>query len=314
MRVETTVELFQTDEHVEHLLALLRHFSEKRHDWAVDPLDVETVEAFLERNVPRLAPVYKALAKHAALRQAAYATPKDGRPVRISPADVADHVSDLSRPAVVMVEDDANDGGFIKVIAKVFGESGLLLAIEKDWLVIDHGGGTPGVFRRAPEARGRFRRLSRVAVVLDSDRKVPDDPPDHDEDIAKLRAADVKTHVLKLREIENYIPDKALRLAGPQCRPETKVAALAHLTKDQRGYYDMKSGFRGGTIPACQQTLYDGVPDEVVQGLAGGFGRQVIKTFIQHADQLTEDDFRNDAGSDIPAELRAMLAMIREIV
>jgi hypothetical protein len=314
MRVETAAEVFQTDDHAHDVLALVRHFREKRHDWALNPLVVPAVEDYLDRHVPLLARSYKDLARQAALREGAYTTPRDGRPVRITPEDIANLVHDLGRPAVVMVENDASDGGFIKAVARILRDAGVLAAIDNEWLVIDHAGGAPDLFRRAKDKRDRFRRLSRVAAVLDGDRMLPGDPPDHHEDIEKLRAGDVRVHVLQLREIENYIPDRVLRLVGPQCRPEIKIAALGSLTKEQRGHYDMKVGFKNGNVAPAQEELYENVPRDVIEDLDGGFGRKVIATFLTHAEVVTEEDLRSDVGPDVPAELRAMLAMIREIV
>jgi len=313
MRVELTTAVFDADEHVEDVLTLLKRFAAGRHRWVVEPTQVKAVESFLDRHYPTLAASYKDLARQSA-RQRAYSTPGAPAPLRVSADDFADYMADLERPAVVMVENDASDGGFIKAIACVFKDGVIVTAIENEWLVIDHGGGTAGLFRRASDKHSRFRRVSRVAVVLDSDRRLPGDPPDKHADIERLRADGIKVHVLRLREIENYIPDKVLRELPRQVKPLPKVAALGRLTKEQRGHYDMKSGFKNGVVPPEQRPLYDGVPQDVINDLADGFGRKVIETFLEHAAELTEEDFRTDVGPDAPEELRAMLEMLREIV
>ncbi|SEF58079.1 hypothetical protein SAMN04489712_101493 [Thermomonospora echinospora] len=315
MRVELTAAVLETDAHAEDVVLLLRYFKEGRHEWAIGPLLVDAVKVFVDRHVPVLAPAYKLLAEQAALRHTAYRTPSDPEPVRLAPDDIKEHVADLRKSAVVMVEDDATDGGFLKVIARVFDAADVLRAVDRGWLVIDHGGGAGGAFRRAEEKRKEFARLPRVAVVVDSDREMPDDPPKHETKISELRAKNVRVHVLRLREIENYIPDKCLyRLPSQQDDP-ARVKALARLSKEQRAHFDMKNGFgKRSKVHPRQHALFGKLDPELRKDLGRGFGPNVIRCLLNHADALTEEDFRRDVGPDVPGELRAMLAMIREIV
>lgn len=313
MRVEVTSTVFETDAYAEEILRLLQHFKRGRHEWTVNPLATGTVAAFIERNVPKLAPAYLALMEEAATEYA-YTTSRDAPPVRISPEDVADHVEDLDKPAVVMVENDANDGGFIKAIALVFGDQALLKAIERDWLVIEHGGGGGDTVRRARDKHAGFRRLVRVAVLLDSDRMTPDEQSKHEAAAEDLRRKGIKVHVLRLREAENYIPDKCLRELPSQRPAATTVNALLRLTKEQRGHYDMKRGFKKGKVCKEQKALFGGLAPEVLRDLTGGFGPKTISCLIDHAHLLSEEDFRVDVGEDVPDELRSLLAMLREIL
>lgn len=313
MRVELTGAVLETDAHAEEILRLLQHFKVGRHEWTVNPLVTDTIAAYIERNVPKLAPGYLALMEEAA-EEYAYTTPGDPSPVRISPEDVEDHVEDLGRPAVVMVENDATDGGFIRAIALVFEDADILKAIDRDWLVIDHGGGGGDTIRRARDKRARFRRLTRVAVLLDSDRMAPDEPSKHEPAVEDLRARGIRVHVLGLRESENYIPDKCLRKLPSQQPAATTANALARLSKEQRGHYDMKSGFKRGKVSRPQRSLFGDLAPQVLRDLAGGFGPKTINCLMDHAHLLTEEDFRADVGAGVPDELRGLLAMLREIL
>ncbi|GGV44134.1 hypothetical protein GCM10010182_80800 [Actinomadura cremea] len=313
MRVELTTAVLETDAHAEEILRLLHHFKQGRHEWSVNPLLTDTIESFIERNVPKLAPRYLALMDKAA-EQYAYTPPGDAAAVRVSPEDVEDHVEDLGRSAVVMVENDATDGGFIKAVALVLKDAALLEALDREWLVIDHGGGCGDTIRRAKDKHGRFRRLTRVAVLLDSDRVTPDDPPQQEPAIGDLRARGIKVHVLRLRESENYIPDKCLRKLPSQQTAPTTANALAQLSKTQRGHYDMKKGFQKGKVSMPQRPLFGGLSPQLVRDLTGGFGPKTINCLVDHAHLLSEEDFRSDVGETVPDELRDLLAMLREIL
>jgi hypothetical protein len=75
----------------------------------------------------------------------------------------------------------------------------------------------------------------------------------------------------------------------------------------------MKKGFGDAGIPAEQTALFEGLPPRVINGLAQGFGVDVVKNFQQQANTLTAADFA-PLGPDVCAELESILAMLREIV
>jgi hypothetical protein len=312
MRVELTVGLFTTDTNVEEILMLLRHFGRGRHQWAISPLQFETVKKFLDRHVPQLAQGYCQLALKESVLYEAYMAPSTAPLVRVSPDDLVDHAADLDRPATIVVENDSTDKGFVLAILRAYDGQDLIKAIERNWLVVEHGGGSD-TYRRAEEKHGEFRRLTRTAVVFDSDRMMPGTPEKNASRIERVRQCGVLVHVLTLREAENYLPNRLFQALKPYRESPSKIALLKRLTPAQRGYFDMKKGFPKG-IPDSQATLYAGVPDRVVRGLRSGFGDNVIKLFEVHLSQpLTDRDF-DGLGPGVSQELRSIVALLRKIV
>lgn len=315
MRVELTAAVLETDEHAEEVRDLLSHFNKKRHAWVVPPRLAKTAESFIERNVvPRLAPIYKQLVLKASKQQHAYRTSAAPAPVRISPEAVKECVEDLSRPAVLVVENDHSDGMFVRGIARLFRDSDILEAVEKRWLEIEHGGGTD-TYRRARDKYESFPRVKRAATLLDSDRWAPGTPAKNADRIAELRALGVRVHVLTLREAENYVPNKVLHAVKPIRTSSARLDHLKKLDHAQRGHFDMKYGFRKTKgVPEKQRELFASTPPKVLTGLDSGFGQNILKVFESMADRLSEADLARDVGEDVPGELRGLLAMLREIL
>src|SRR5262249_13891263 len=112
-----------------------------------------------------------------------------------------------------IVEDQDSDGCFIRVLARVLQADQVLRALSQGWLEIEHGGGG-SLAKVAESAVGRYRRLVRVAALLDSDRMVPGQRTNSHEKADRLRLLGVLVHVLELREAENYVPNRILRTIG----------------------------------------------------------------------------------------------------
>lgn len=315
MRVELTVAVLEMDEPADEISTLLGHFNKRRHSWVVDPRLVTAIDAFIERNMaPPRVPVYKQLARNAAKQQLAYRARAAPQPVQISPEDLKEHVDDLDRPAVLVVENDGSDRSFVKAIAKIFKATDILEALDKRWLEIGHGGGGD-IYRRAREEHESFRRVKRAAALLDSDRWTPGTAEKNAHHIAKLRALGLRLHVLTLREAENYVPNKVLHAVKPVRTSSTRLGHLKKFDHAQRGHFDMKHGFRKTNgVPTQQRELYAQVDSRTIDGLENGFGQSLLPAFESMADRLTEADLARDVGEAVPDELRALLAMLREIL
>lgn len=315
MRVELTVAVLEMEEPTDEISTLLGHFNKSRHSWVIAPQLVRVADSFIERNMaPPRVPAYKQLARKAAKQQHAYRTSAAPQPVRIHPEDLKEHVEDLDRPAVLVVENDGSDRCFVKAVAKIFGASDILDAIEKRWLELGHGGGGD-TYRRAQEEHGSFRRIKRVAALLDSDRWVPGTPVKNARRVAELRELGLRVHVLTLREAENYVPNKVLRAVRPFRTSSARLDHLKKLDHDQRGHFDMKHGFkRTNGVPAQQRDLFAEVDARTIAGLEDGFGQSLLPAFEAMSDRLTDADLARDVGEAVPDELRGLLAMLREIL
>lgn len=310
MRVELTSEIFATSAHLQDVTALLRLFSQGRHDWTLPPGMLDVAAGYLELHLSGLAQVYKELAQEAAT-QLAYNTAGSSTQVVVSIESISDHVADLEKPAVLVVENDSADKGFVVAIMRVFDAPDLLIAIDRGWLVVDHGGGS-SIYRLAEETHQGYRRLVRTAALLDSDRLQPNTPAKNADRIEEVRKAGVLVHVLELREAENYLPNLLLNAHRPYREMHPKLTLLKSFTPDQRGYFDMKKGFHNG-VPAEQSQLFAGVHPRVISGLTSGFGGNVIELFKIDGPTLTENDFAK-LGPNVQDELKSVVAMLRKIL
>lgn len=323
MRVELAPEIFRdTDPHtaqpyhpqdLEHLYDLLRCFTEGRHDWVADALVVVAVETFLPDHLPKLAGTYVALARKAAVTAQAWTgTSQHTDVVRVSRADLVEHAADLCQRAVLVVENQENDGYFLETIAYVLGEQRIIRAIEERWVDIENGGGSDLV-KVAMKAAGRFRRVVRVVAVLDSDRLIPRQRTGNHDKADKLQGMKVASHVLTRREAENYVPHRVLADIGRRGEASRRLTLLKRLTPEQRDHYDMKYGFRKVEKSAealrAYQELFDALDQDMRAGLHDGFGTDLLKRLHADRARLTEHDFAQ-LGQDVVAELRALLATI----
>jgi hypothetical protein len=315
LRVDLAFEVFSEAESLPDLLNLLRCFAEGRHDWVADEVVIAAAERYLAEHAPHLASTYTELGRKGTVA-AAWSGTIDTNAVRIAAADLAEHTSDLCRPALLIVEDQGSDGCFIRGLARSLQADRVLQALSRGWLEIEHGGG--GSLARVVEsAAGRYRRLVRVAALLDSDRMVPGQHTNSHEKAERLRLLGVLVHVLELREAENYVPNRVLQAIGRPRDASRKLDLLKRLTQHQRGYYDMKIGFGPvngpPTLPGEQAGLFADLDADALLGLRGGFGRDLLKRMEDDSGHLTERDFAS-LGADVLAELRALLSTVISVI
>lgn len=270
MRLELSADVFADAEALPDLLRLLRCVAEGRHDWEADPVVQEAAARYFAHHLPRLAGTYATLGRKGAVAAVWRGVSERTTVVRVCAADLDDHVEDLARPAVVVVENHQSDGSFLRVIARVFRAHRLESALERGWLQIDHGGGDT-LASVAEAAAVRFRLRTRVAAMLDSDRWLPGQrTPAHDK-ADRLSRIGIVVHVLELREAENYVPNRVLQTVGRPGAASRKLDLLKQLTSEQRGHFNMKEGFGPDNRPPAirpeQRTLYAGVSQRVLNGL-----------------------------------------------
>jgi len=315
LRVNLAVEVFSEAEALPDLLNLLRCFAEGRHDWVADAVVIAAAERYLAEHAPQLASTYIELGRKGTVAAAWSGSIGTGA-VQVGAADLAEHASDLCRPALLIVEDQDSDGCFIRVLARVLQAEQVLRALSQGWLEIEHGGGG-SLAKVAESAVGRYRRLVRVAALLDSDRMVPGQRTNAHEKADRLRLLGVLVHVLELREAENYVPNRILRAVGRPRDASRKLDLLKRLTQQQRGHYDMKIGFgpvnSSPNVPDEQAGLFGDLDAEVLLGLRGGFGRDLLKRLEDDGGRLTERDFAG-LGADVLAELRALLSALISVI
>ncbi|MER5643871.1 hypothetical protein [Streptosporangium sp. NPDC002524] len=319
MRVELNGDVLAVGNLSADILEFMRLFTRGNHDWIVDPEEVERFADYFCEHAPTLASTYAEFATKASVVSQAWSV-TDRPTVSVSRVTIEDDLHDLRQPAVLIVEDAVSDKYFLLGIARVFGGDDIAEAVEEHRLELLHGGGKDRAYAQAPITRERFRRTSRVALFLDSDRLVPGETTKCHKLAEQLEPLGVAVHVLELREAENYVPNEVLRGA---LRPREASLLLDHLKKltpEQRGYFDMKHGFprpREGAprTPPGHQDLYDEVPDQVIDKLRAGFGTKLSELLESEAasGKLVARHFE-DLGKGVVEELCSILTMLRKII
>jgi|GEM_PF-2439939 len=323
MRVELAPEIFRdTDpatatpygpQDLHHLYDLLRCFVEGRHHWVADATVAVAVQDFLPGHLPQLAGTYAALARKASVTAQAWTgTSQAADVVRVTRSDLAEHAVDLCQRAVLVVENQLNDGYFLTTVAHVLGDKRIVTALSEGWLDIVNGGGST-LLMVARQVAGRFRRVVRVAAILDSDRLIPRQRTGNHDKADQLQGWGVATHVLQRREAENYVPHRILAGTGRPGEASRRLTLLKRLTAEQRDHYDMKHGFkkvdRSAQVRSAFDELFNALDQETRTGLHDGFGSDLLERLHTHRAALTEHDF-HQLGEEVVAELRALLATI----
>lgn len=321
MRVEISPELYGHEDIAFQLTSVFRLFAWGRHDWIILPGHVELAIAYVERNDRAVLPITAELARKASVRNAWDSSDTAAGRVTVTKETLEDDLADLQRPAYVVVENEISDGAFLRAVCHVFEGADIIEAFEQGRVELTNGGGGGQVPAYAGQRAERFRRTVRVALVLDSDRYYADEQTKSHELAANVAEHGVRAHVLSLREIENYVPDRVLESLEPRHKYSAQLEALKQLNPEQRGCLDMKKGFLPGAGGKARSPhskhkgLYDDLPVGVRDALRTGFGQDLVHKLEAMAGggALTTHDFGGEE-SYTSKELRALLGMLREIV
>ncbi|WP_328608059.1 hypothetical protein OG943_02705 [Amycolatopsis sp. NBC_00345] len=299
------------------LLVLMGMFADGRHQWM--PSDHATLAAahsYFREHAPTIADSTIVLAEKA-LVATVWQPGQASMPLQINDADVRDATEDLSKAAVLVVEDLTNDGHFIRALAKIFEKEAILSALERKWLVIRHSGGERlEIVARAD--RENFSNIVRVFALLDSDKLTPEQQTKSHKKAQRLAELGIKVHVLEMREAENYVPNQILALCGAsRTKSSRKITHLKKLTKEQRAYFDMKHGFGPEDQPARihekQIDLYLGLSEQTKNALCGGFGNSILKTFNEHSRTISSKVYDGMTINSVK-EVKELLSAIQSIL
>ncbi|MGK5556725.1 hypothetical protein ACSNOI_34465 [Actinomadura kijaniata] len=323
MRVELSVEAF-TEEGYEHIVRLIHYFVEGRHEWTVDASQLDTMDEYFRKHAPTRAGVWGALARKGSVSQAWKAGSARPPAVRITRESLRDHAHDLGAPARIVVENRAGDGAFLLAVAHVFGDKQIIEAKARRWLTFVQGGGSGEIPKVVRDECEEFRRVKRVVFLFDSDRMTPDERSKHENIAEKLRAEGVEGHILRFREVENYVPDRVVAAVSVHHRERRaqslRITHLRKLAPEQRAHFDMKKGFRNprtrrAEILPAQRELYRSLEECTVVALGEGFGEGLTEIMLREAQagNLRESDFAS-LGSEVCEELREILALIKKVL
>ena len=320
MNVTTDPNVFSEPDNIESIIAFLRLVIDGRHFWVVDPVSEERATIFFEKWIPGRSAAYRQIMQKS-FAAAVVTGAGSGSAARMDASIVDDLVSDLSLPAVVVVENAESDGRFLQAVCDAFQHENLRVALAQRWLEVRQSGGSGEIVKVATDCAKSYRTVTRVRVFLDSDRLAPNQVAKCHRTADRLRAVGIDVHVLKLREVENYIPERALASHRDTDEHQRKVAALGRLRPDQRGHFDMKHGLAGRrwkpagpvTIDSGHGDLFDNLDAATALDLAQGFGKDILGCIEDKALRLTPSDFAS-LGPGVDDELRRLLDLINEVV
>jgi hypothetical protein len=290
------------------VLKLVEFTVEQRHSWLPTPPVAETACRFLEVKAAGLASwsEYVLNAATASVWQGADqispTTPTS--PVTVTASNVADLAMELGQPAVIVVENERNDGGVLRAVFAAY-EPKIHAALQKRWLEIGHGGGADQPHVAAAAAK-RFKHVCRVMVVKDNDDRIPLQAMAA-EDLAAWPSTEPLEHVWWRHEIENYLPDAALE-RSPHPQAADLLRHLRALSTREQGLIDMKDGLKSG--PA---SIGSSLPPDGRRLWRNGYGKLLPKPLVSDDLRLTVDDFRA-LGEDVHRELLHLLDKIKRVL
>lgn len=226
----------------------------------------------------------------------------------------------LEEVLYILIEDFESDGGFLIRLTEIYKKASksLVFAHKKRWVQLQHCGGKTSLIRmleRYPEPSSKdFKK--RAFVIVDSDRKHPNDTPADTVKISDIcKSKNIPIHVLEKREIENYIPDNVFRKLVPRDL-EDRLNAYVSMTPVQKDYYDLEKGF-GNTRPDAADPLFADLNlDKRFDPLRYGFQTKEFDAKGELFKYIKDDDFNQESigerckhQSD-PKELRNIIVKI----
>lgn len=217
----------------------------------------------------------------------------------------------LGQPLKVLVENSESDALFIETCLLHIGG----VDINTLWLSIDHGGGSD-IEKVVKRSGGR----ERLVCVVDGDWTAPGEMPSTEWKFKeRLKATCGKLgcalHILFKREMENYLPDDAIKryLLAKGCRsPEAHVYFT--LTEEQKDYFDLKKGLRKRDLKSPIWSMFNVPSTETAASSDGrdpglpGFGEEVWEAF-KHVRCRGELESRDRVG-----ELKLLVEMILDLL
>jgi len=196
-------------------------------------------------------------------------------------------------PLVILVENRNSDGAFLKrVVTELDKPLHNYCKRAGCPIRLDSVGGK-GEMPNEVEHRTQGRQYRpRLVVIIDSDRKNPNDNVSHD--AKKLqrtcRMQGVPCWVLAKREAENYLP-RGLLAARPNAGADhaRRVEVWDKLDDDQKNFIDMKHGLSSNPT-SVEEELFESLPPTDKKTLAIGFGEGVHECWkiwkVQTAQEL----------------------------
>lgn len=221
----------------------------------------------------------------------------------------------LKTPLSLLLENDRNDGSFLRKLAPPEWRRALDQAIKDRRVEVLNGGGIEGVKQGVMSAASEPLRHMRLWVMFDSDAREPGKPSEPSRETLEecrkiVEPWPLVSHQLPRRSIENYIPVQALfawseKASGAE-RTRLRRCAEAYaqrLPGDRREHYNLKGGLVDDVRDARRRRWYRDsgtnivdepdlhphfqvlrLPEDVRRCLHSGFGTDVATLFHDDAE------------------------------
>lgn len=209
-------------------------------------------------------------------------------------------VTYLKQPLIILLENDRYDGRFVRCVISQFGNARVKTALRNNSIKMGLSGGCGNTRNTLDEVYRSFSyrpKFLRYFVVWDSDREYPGkEVTKYNTDIPTLVEMNIKYHILYKREMENYLPEDAIKDLLRPCL-QSWFDAFCSLTAEQKDYYDIDHGFtyngtsydsknRSSLQPEIK-TLFNSVSDTNFNILKCGFKVGNFKDRFSHVFEVS---------------------------
>lgn len=211
----------------------------------------------------------------------------------------------LSKPAVLILENEHSDIFFLKMVLLSLNSRRLLDKFNSHWEVRG-AGGCGEIVKLVTKTIDKLIVSTRITVVHDSDKFFLASPLDRTQTniINKCRESNVSCVTLKKREIENYIVDEVI-ISMKDIDTDLKSAYLS-LTSIQKDFYDFKNGIKK-RAKILHGGLFDNVEPNTIMVLEKGFGKDIAEN------AFSSDNIHFFSQVNLKNRCRNILAEFRQI-
>ncbi len=219
----------------------------------------------------------------------------------------------LSRPFLIVVENDRNDGAFVRMMLPPDWRDRLRSAEARQWIRFASGGGLGELTKHIECLDVQTRQ--RAVAVFDSDAWEPDRPSSESETTRRrCSALQVAHHTLARRASENYLPLEALAKwvadSFSHLHPAHRCYhALKRLSPRHRHHFNMKGGLHADSRsnPPRTASLFAELPKPTREALHNGFTDRVTTLFHEEHFSIQENWLVDD---DLSSERVTLVHLI----
>ena len=233
----------------------------------------------------------------------------------------------FNQPVLIILENSSYDTFFLNAIFKNFKKLSKKIKrhLDNAWLKYENAGGAENIINVVKSNLQSFESLPklnkeyiRAIVIRDSDKKHPQDT--HKNEINKLleelRKYDIPSHILEKREMENYLPDEALRTLDTDY-----INSFLNFSAIQKDYFDFEKGFNNkgyqdASISSQTNNLYQNISEQSWKILRKGMkgSKTELPQLFKKAEVTREALEKRVKHQNNPKELQDIINKINELL